>query len=185
MKQIKRFLKSIAYEVVESKTTESIYYYISRNGKDYKIRLSSHFRSYWNGVNIDIVMSENNIMTIRTDNNYLETEFYDISYIKAFFLLLPNIYASCGNMSNVVELKTEELSKANKKYMKLFNNSDVKRVNDLTEKLAEKNQLIKELQDSIASKNKQIKYFTTKTNTIYCKHQHIIKELKKLQDENK
>ena len=121
MKQIKRFLKSIAYEVVESKTTESIYYYISRNGKDYKIRLSSHFRSYWNGVNIDIVMSENNIMTIRTDNNYLETEFYDISYIKAFFLLLPNIYASCGNMSNVVELKTEELSKANKKYMKLLN----------------------------------------------------------------
>lgn len=40
--QIKKFLESISENFIESKTTNSIYYTIIRNGKTYEVRFSDH-----------------------------------------------------------------------------------------------------------------------------------------------
>ena len=59
--QIKKFLESISENFIESKTTNSIYYTIIRNGKTYEVRFSDHSELSIR-YDVEIVLTFSNIL---------------------------------------------------------------------------------------------------------------------------
>lgn len=93
IKQIKRFLKGISETTKESKSNNSSYYSIVRNGNKFNIRFSDHFKNEFTS-DIEIILTYSNVLIIRTVFGYSLTDYYNINYIKSFFFLLPSIYAT-------------------------------------------------------------------------------------------
>lgn len=112
IKQIKRFLKGISETTKESKSNNSSYYSIVRNGNKFNIRFSDHFKNEFTS-DIEIILTYSNVLIIRTVFGYSLTDYYNINYIKSFFFLLPSIYATNKILVTSIKKQAKEIDKRN------------------------------------------------------------------------
>jgi uncharacterized coiled-coil protein SlyX len=113
IKQLKRFLKGISDSLIRSKTTNSIYYNITRENIIYKVRFSDHLENKQTS-DIDIILTSSNILIIKTNSGYHSVNYYDISYVKSFFLLLPNVFSNISGLKNQITEQGKQISSLNR-----------------------------------------------------------------------
>jgi len=160
IKQIKRFLKGISETTKESKSNNSSYYSIVRNGNKFNIRFSDHFKNEFTS-DIEIILTYSNVLIIRTVFGYSLTDYYNINYIKSFFFLLPSIYAtnkilvtSVKKQAREIDKRNSEITRQNNKINKYEKLSDIKEAISLLEKNEIYKNKIKQLEGVLTAKNK-------------------------------
>ena len=166
--QIKKFLESISENFIESKTTNSIYYTIIRNGKTYEVRFSDHSELSIR-YDVEIVLTFSNILILRTNNNYYSIDYYDLSYLKSFFLLLPSIYSAVEGLRITLKNQYDIINDYKSKMDKFTKSADFQEAYNSLVKIDELKSQINNLNSKITSQNHKLNDYRGKLESLIIK----------------